>query len=136
MSHGALDVERLVDAAPGPRTRSDIGGTWRNALGSVVELHLADDHAVSGTFRPASPGGRPHEAHPVSGFAEGTSFTFCVDFGDHGSVASWTGHLVDDGDEQRLETLWQLARSRDAAPGGSPAWDALLTGSNSFTRVG
>ncbi len=132
---GALEVEQLVAPESGERTRSDLDGTWRNRLGSELTLQVTEDHALRGTFRLASPSGRHHD-HPVRGFTEGAAFTFCVDFGEHGSVASWTGHLVVDDDEERLETLWLLSRSHagEAGGSGSPAWGALLTGANTFTR--
>ena len=130
-----LDIERFVGATPGTRTRAQLDGTWRNTLGSELTLHVTDEHALLGSFRPKSPGSFPG-AHPVHGFAEGRSFSFCVDFGEHGSVASWTGHHIDDEAGERLETLWLLARSRDdhSRSSGSPAWGALLTGSNTFVR--
>ena len=132
---GALDVEQLVAESLGSRTRSSLDGTWQNALGSVLTVQITDEHAIRGTFRPESTGGIEHHAHPVHGYAEGSSFAFCADFGEHGSVASWTGHHLDDEAGERLETLWQLARTHAPEADGSPAWGALLTGANTFTRV-
>jgi hypothetical protein len=132
---GALDVEQLVAESHGTRTRSELDGTWRNPLGSVLTVELTDEHVIRGSFRPEAAGGVEHRSHLVHGYAEGSAFTFCVDFGEHGSVASWTGHHVDDEAGDRLETLWQLARTGAPEAGGSPAWGALLTGANTFTRA-
>lgn len=128
-----MRVEDLVDAPASARTRSELDGTWTNPLGSVMELEVTEDHLIRGWFRPAtaSQSGR----HQLRGFVEGTAFSFCVDFGEHGSVASWTGQLVTDERGERLEALWHLARGRRPENGGSPAWGALLTGANEFVRA-
>lgn len=130
----SLDLERLVGSTPGTRTRARLDGTWRNSLGSELTLHVTEEHALLGSFRPPPADGMPL-AHPVHGFADGSAFACCVDFGEHGSVASWTGHHVIDDAGERLETLWLLARSTDETGAGAPAWGSLLTGANSFVRL-
>jgi hypothetical protein len=130
-----IRLEDLVDSPASARTRSDLDGIWRNTLGSEMSLQVTEDHLIRGWFRPAGGHDAETRRHHLRGFTEGSAFAFCVDFGEHGSVASWTGHLIDDERGERLEALWQLARERQPDDGGSPAWGALLTGANEFVRV-
>lgn len=130
-----MRVEDLVATPPGVRTGTKLDGQWRNALGSTLQLEVVDDHRLTGIFRPAPRHDADEQGHELLGVVEGTSFAFCVDFGVHGSVASWTGHLIADDRGERLEALWHLARERGADDAGAPAWGALLTGYNEFVRA-
>ena len=128
------DAVHVEDGSRKPT--SGIDGRWRNRLGSTMELAVGADHRITGTFRSGVGLAEPSATFPIVGFAEGDAFSFCVDFGWRGSVASWSGHHISDGAEgDRLVTLWHLAR-----PGRDPhheadVWRALVAGGDEFTRI-
>ena len=120
------------------RTRqsgSALAGRWRNRLGSTMDLDVDDQHRIRGTFHTGARIGDPKTGYEIVGFAEGDDFAFCVDFGRWGSVASWTGHHVtDDGDRERLVTVWHLAQPVDDPRSEIDTWRAILTGGDEFQR--
>jgi hypothetical protein len=118
-----------------PRRKSAIEGRWRNQLGSVMEITVDDDHRIEGSFQTGVGAMEPTTHFHVTGFAEGEALTFCVDFGRLGSVAAWSGHHVNDGDGERLITLWHLAQRVREPHGEVDTWRAISTGSDEFTRV-
>ena len=114
---------------------SALTGRWRNRLGSVVELAVDDHHHVSGTYRTGVGVLDPDATFHVVGFAEGDAFSFCVDFGRRGSVASWSGHHIDDDDGERLVSLWHLAQPVREAHSEADVWKAMMAGADEFRRI-
>ncbi|MCP3988859.1 MAG: hypothetical protein GY724_07285 [Actinomycetia bacterium] len=129
----------LADAVQaGEETRkpgSAIAGKWRNRLGSTMELTVDGNHRIDGTFHTGVGVPDKKPAFHVVGFAEGDAVTFCVDFGSLGSVAAWAGHHVVDGDDERLVSLWHLARPVRAHHHQADVWAALLAGGDEFLRL-
>ena len=114
---------------------SAVAGRWRNRLGSIMELEVDDRHLVRGTFHSGVGVGDPTIGFEVIGFVEGDAFSFCVDFGRWGSVASWTGHhITDDEHGERLVTIWHLARPVKDPHSEADTWGAVLTGGDEFRR--
>lgn len=115
---------------------SELTGTWRNENNSEMTLHVDADGALNGTYRTAV--GRPEasESFRLTGFAAGALVTFCVHFGPHGSLTSWTGRCeVDDSGEAVIHTLWHLARETSEA-GPTALWESILAGASRFRRSG
>jgi hypothetical protein len=117
------------------RRTTSIVGRWRNQLGSTLELQVGPDDAVTGTFRAAVGTVHAERDYHVSGYALGNAVAFCVDFRPHGSVATWTGHHVEDGRGERLVTLWHLAQPVDEPHGGTELWRGVVAGADEFQRV-
>ncbi len=138
------------------RPGSTLTGRWRNRLGSTMSLHVDDHHRVRGIFHTGPEIGDPAAGYEVVGFAEGDDFAFCVDFGPSGSVASWTGHhindepsmngepgMIDEPDAtsgrdmrgDRLITVWHLAQPVDNPHSEVDTWRAILTGGDEFHRI-
>ncbi|MCC6435426.1 MAG: hypothetical protein IT196_10395 [Acidimicrobiales bacterium] len=127
---------QLKELTPGTRAAA-LSGTWANRLGSVMELAVDETgHGLQGTYRSGVGSPHPDRVYPVTGFAVGDAFVFAVDFNPHGSVGGWTGHHVTDGDDERLVTLWHLARPVKPAAGDSELWGAVLAGADEFRRTG
>lgn len=117
------------------RSGSAVAGRWRNRLGSTMALEVDDDHRISGDFHPGVGIGNPADACRIVGFVEGDAISFCVDFGNRGSVATWTGHHVtDDQHGERLVTLWHLAQPVDDPHSELDTWRAILAGGDEFHR--
>ncbi|MDH3680839.1 MAG: avidin/streptavidin family protein [Acidimicrobiia bacterium] len=114
---------------------SAISGRWRNELGSTMELTVDEHHQVHGTFHTEVGLLDPALTFPVAGFAEGDAFSFCVDFGRRGSVASWSGHHISEADGERLVTLWHLAQPVSDPHSEADVWGALMAGADQFLRA-
>lgn len=118
------------------KSPSAISGRWRNSLGSTMDLTVESDHHLHGTFHTSvgvSESDAP--AFRLVGFAEGDAVSFCVDFGQRGSVASWAGHHTTDERGEHLVTLWHLARPVEDPHDERDVWAALLAGGDHFTRI-
>lgn len=125
------EATRFDDGAR--KTHSPVAGRWQNRLGSTMELTVGDDHEIAGTFRLGAGGADTASSFHLTGFVEGDALAFCVDFGRLGSVASWSGHHVADG--ERLLTLWHLAQPVRDPSDESDTWRALVAGADEFTRL-
>ena len=77
----------------------------------------------------------PDSPFHITGFAEGDAVAFTVDFGRRGSVASWSGHHLNDGDGERLVTLWHLARPVHDPHSESALSGAMMSGADEFIRI-
>lgn len=117
------------------RSASTLAGRWRNRLGSTMEITVDSDHHVHGTFHLNGGGAGPASTFRIVGFAEGDALSFCVDFGNRGSVAAWSGHHLADSDGERLVTLWHLARPVRDPHTEADVWAALLAGGDHFERA-
>ncbi len=117
------------------RPMSGVSGRWCNRLGSILDLAVAADHRIHGSFRTRVGGPMVAADFPVAGFAEGDAVSFCVDFGRRGSVASWAGHHVSDEHGERLVTLWHLAQPVRNPHSELDVWRALMAGADEFTRL-
>jgi hypothetical protein len=99
-------------------------GHWKNQYGSQLNIDRIENGQVSGTFQSAVDKSIP--ASPAFGVCTGDLITINVCSSNEGEkIASWTGILQDD----RIETLWHVAI------GGKGMWEAMLTGSDTFSRV-
>ena len=130
-------LEMILEQAtekPEPKPTSQFVGKWRNRLGSDLELTI-DGSEVSGTFRSGVGVWNPPAGFHVRGFVEGDAISFCVDFGARGSVAAWSGHLVEDDAGGRLVTLWHLAQSVAHPHSDTDIWNSMMAGSDEFTRA-
>ncbi len=128
----------LADALRGDdddrKPPSPFAGRWRNRLGSTIDLTVEDRHRLTGTFHAIVGAVDPGAGFHLAGFVEGEALAFCVDFGRRGSVASWSGHHLDDEHGERLVTLWHLARPVEDSHGADLS-RAMMAGADEFIRV-
>ena len=118
--------------SPGPEV--EFSGLWKNELGSEMRLTVKDGD-VHGSYRTAVGEAPEEETFDLCGYVKGDLLVFCVNFGAHGSLATWTGqHAVEGGNEEIL-TLWHLVRAPRDGHEPKDVWSTLLTGANTFTRV-
>lgn len=111
-----------------------IAGRWRSRLGSVMELAVAGGDTVSGSYRTSVGVTRAQHSYSLTGYVLGDALVFCVDFRPHGSVGSWAGHHLVDEDNERLVTLWHLARPAAGPHTDADVWEGILAGSDVFER--
>jgi len=120
---------------PSRSRRVNLIGKWRNQHDSEMEISVDLEGTITGSFRTNVGSPSPGEEFALVGFCAGDLVSFTVNFGRHGSLATWTGqHNAADGVE-KLETLWHLARDiRDPERPDDP-WAGILAGADTFHRV-
>jgi len=110
----------------------DIAGTWHNEHGSEIAVEVLPDGRITGQFHTAI-GFGTNESFPVTGFVANNIVVFSASFGKYGSLTSWVGHLVTEG-EPRMETLWQMAVEVPHAKHGDEIWKSIWSGADEFRR--
>lgn len=99
-------------------------GQWKNQYGSQLNIDQVENGRIIGSFKSAVDKSIP--ASPAFGLSTGNLIVINVASSKEGEkIASWTGVVQDN----RIETLWHVA------VGGKGMWEAMLTGSDIFTRV-
>lgn len=132
-----MAIERTLAAVSDTaRKAATAGGAWRNRIGSVMQLDIGADGAITGTFRTAVGAPHPSRTYHLSGYAHGEAVSFCVDFNPHGSVAAWVGHHVTDEHGERLVTLYHLATPVTSPRSDADLWQSVIAGADEFTRTG
>ena len=112
----------------------DFSGIWVNELGSEMELTIQESR-IRGTYRTAVGRASPSERFELTGFASGDRIVFCVNFGDYGTLAAWTGLHGEDKGVEEIYSLWHLPRDvQDDEEAKDYRWSAILTGVNTFKR--
>jgi hypothetical protein len=110
-----------------------LNGTWHNQHGSQLDLETGPDGRLHGRMT-VGDGKARTEAFPLVGFVRGDLVAFTVDFGRHGSLTSWIGHVHDsDGQRPRLETLWHMATRVPHPEDPSQRWKSTWSGADEFT---
>ena len=109
-------------------------GTWHNQHGSEVHIDVDAEGRLHGTMA-VGDGSARTQSFPLSGFVRGDLIAFAVDFGRHGSVTAWTGHIVDsDGSGARIETLWHMATLVPHPQRSDERWKSVWAGADEFRR--
>ncbi len=117
-------------------------GKWRNELGSAVEIAEVDpDGTIHGYYWTAVGAGEVvGKREPLIGVVSGEVISFIVNWPDTDSMTSWMGrhHVVtrDDGSsEERISTLWTLARTEVGDPSKPvPIWASFLVNADTFAK--
>jgi avidin family protein len=109
-----------------------VSGTWHNEQGSELRIEVGPEGRVIGRFGTAV-GFGVGESFEVTGFLAGTLIVFAVNFGKYGSLTSWVGHVVDDG-EPALRTLWQMTVESPHPKESTELWKTIWSGANTFRR--
>lgn len=124
----------IKKASGAPAPVIDFNGTWRNELGSEMQLAVDALGAVTGLYRTGVGAPGAVEEFPLVGFATEDLLSFTVNFGIYGSLTSWAGqHTVEAGAEV-VKTLWLLAKNVKDPDEPANLWGATLTGYNNFRR--
>ena len=112
---------------------TSVAGTWRNQLGSTLNIEVDGQATLRGSFEPAvgSASGRPH---PLTGFFDPRPFGhstvvgFAVDWTESHSVTVWSGTF--DGRAGTMTATWIMASETDS-PGD---WNSKMLGHDVFRR--
>lgn len=113
----------------------DFTGTWKNQLGSLLEL-LMDGDEIRGRFESAV-GERDKQPHwvAVSGKAQDDLITFCASLPAHGSLVSWVGQHTIRGGSSQIQTQWLHVTNVPEDREHAWMWSANRIGFDIFERT-
>ncbi|HIA51527.1 MAG TPA: hypothetical protein EYN91_05490 [Candidatus Melainabacteria bacterium] len=108
--------------------KETLAGVWHNQHNSQIHLEIDESGKIAGYFLNGinSPGGRS-ESYPLTGFARGDVFSFCVDFSKHGCMTTWVGQIVE---ERRFQAMWQMIS--DVHQNKDLCWKSTWIGQDTF----
>lgn len=133
-------IERLlqegIGAASFSKNRSvNFNGVWKNNLGSEMTLAVDQRGTVSGKYRTGVGAPDPAEEFPLTGFVSGDLIVFCVNFGEYDSLTAWAGqHSLDANQQERIYTLWHLAKNVEDPDEPGRLWAGIHAGANEYVR--
>ena len=131
-----LSVFPLASMASSP-TCANPKGEWVNELESMLEISTVDSASgmIEGTY--SSPSGTSGQKFKLIGWSNSAQpkpdknnvkvISFSVQWGQHGSVTSWSGYCSDVNGIPTIKTIWNLVRSNSDF-----SWDHVLTNSDTF----
>ncbi len=108
-------------------------GLWRNQHGSEMNITSAENGRISGSFKTGVGAFDSEEEHALVGCTSGTLISFCVNFEKYNSLTAWAGQHTSPNGEDKIETMWHLARTLPDA--SDDLWAGIWTGSDTFHRV-
>ncbi|XP_077978214.1 avidin-related protein 4/5-like isoform X2 [Glandiceps talaboti] len=108
-----------------------VAGYWKNELGSIMKLIVAQDGSLSGYYN-TSVGHPGAETQPIHGFTDpsGSTIGFTVSWRNGESQTSWTGEYFCEPDEI-IQTMWILTEAGKQ----QDYWGANLIGQDDFRRI-
>jgi Avidin family len=118
----------LARALAGTGEAVDFSGTWRNELGSTMELSQNADR-LDGVYhsRVSSTGGTTDG--DLRGYCDGDLIAVTVHWNDFQAITCWVGQVADD--QATIRTLWQMTKQVD--PGDE--WASINAGFDTFNRI-
>ncbi|MGB6231675.1 MAG: avidin/streptavidin family protein [Litorimonas sp.] len=131
--HRVLLAALLLGACQAaPAQAHQLDGLWVNEAGSAVEIAVAEDGSLSGTYRTEL--GRPDadSRFPLTGWAQGDVVAFSVSFTGFGSITSWSGQLSEDQEGPFIRTLWHYTKDIPDAEEAEDLWRTLNAGAATF----
>jgi len=120
-------------AAPTGLSDCDFSGTWRNELGSTMELDVLNG-LVNGTYASSTSSGGTPVTGKIKGFAKADLIAVVIRWNIPGaSMTTWVGQAERKGGE-RLRTVWHLAHETPDQDEPRELWTSILTGTDLFRR--
>ena len=110
----------------------DFTGTWYNQLGSSMTIKVTNG-SVAGSYHTGVGAPKPADAFEVIGFVYDDLLSFMVRWKnatkDFGSMTAWVGQMTkdDDGQTDRLDTLWHLVRNVPDDEEPKKLWGSVVT---------
>jgi hypothetical protein len=126
---------RSAKPATSPGAAPRFQGRWKNDMGSTMELHVAPDGSLKGTYQTNVGAAKPWERFELSGYVAGDLIAFVANFGKYDSLTAWVGQHTVDGGRERIRTLWHLANNVPDSEEPTRLWSSILTGANDFERA-
>jgi hypothetical protein len=113
----------------------DFTGSWKNQLNSTMQIEALTSGRIRGKYITAVGEHDDLEEFELTGIATGDLLSFIVDFGKYGSLTAWTGQLTVEQGEEKIATLWHLAKNFNDKDEPDHLWSAIWTGADNFYRT-
>jgi hypothetical protein len=123
----ALALSPLTQGPPG-----NFAGHWENELISTMDLTITGSN-VTGNYTSTVSGTGQTISGPIIGVVSGQVISFIVNW-PNASITAWVGHLVKEGSDEVLETLWNLAMSMPNPNDPNELWESVFAGADRFHR--
>ena len=116
--------------------KPDFNGKWKNELDSVMEL-VVKGPSITGTYTSAvSSDGSATPPHPLIGNVDNELISFVVNWIDYSSITAWVGQMVvDTSGKEQIFTMWQMTTTTKDPENKIELWQAILAGSDTFSRL-
>ena len=133
-----LSFYLVQSATANQPTCSNMVGTWVNQVKSTLTIKSVDPHTgkMSGDYISAE--GTKGQTYEVSGWVNNQlsgkkkdsvhPIAFSVNWGDYGSIASWSGYCYLKDEMPTIQTVWHLTKADS-----NYRWDHISTNSDIFT---
>jgi hypothetical protein len=112
--------------------RNEWNGVWHNQYGSEIVLEQGADGRLTGRLVVEKRG--KSETFALTGVAHGELVSFSVDWGKHGAVTAWVGHMLPGADGPVIEAMWHMAVHVPHPERSEERWRSVWTGADSFRR--
>ncbi|HET6916171.1 MAG TPA: avidin/streptavidin family protein [Acidimicrobiales bacterium] len=113
---------------------TSIVGTWRNQLGSTLNIEVDGEGRLRGSFQPAVGSTPSRRSYPLTGyfdphpFGRATVVGFVVDWTDSHSVTVWSGLFEED--EGTITATWLMTSETESFGD----WNSRMLGHDVFRR--
>ena len=114
---------------------SDVfSGKWKNQLGSLLDLQVADGEVSGRLDMGVGNDGEPLWVE-VRGRAGTDLITFNAVFPNHGTVVAWVGQHTVEGQVRQIRTVWVHATNVPDSQEQAWMWTSNRIGADVFKRV-
>jgi hypothetical protein len=110
----------------------DFSGGWKNEYQSTMDL-VVNGGAVTGTYTSTVSGTGAKITGPVAGWVSGNLISFAVNW-PNAAITAWVGHMVVEGSDNAIETLWQMTLPTANPSDPNELWESIFAGADRFTR--
>ncbi|AOJ03128.1 MULTISPECIES: avidin/streptavidin family protein [Burkholderia] len=114
----------------GTGTPIDFSGTWKNELGSTMQIEQSGD-SVTGTYRSAVSEKGGSTSGDLIGYVDGDLIAFVVHWDQFQAITAWVGQCEPGTSNDRINTLWQMTQQVEAGE----EWASINAGADTFVRV-
>lgn len=110
----------------------NFSGHWKNEYQSTMDI-VVNSGAVTGTYTSAVSGTGNQITGPIAGWVSGNLISFAVNW-PNAAITAWVGHMVVEGGNEAIETLWQMTMPTQNPTDPSELWESVFSGADRFTR--
>lgn len=126
-------LKKLAKQTTSAASGDEVSGTWRNELGSTMELDALNG-LVNGTYA-TPPGSGAPVTGKIKGFAKADLLAVVIRWNIPGAaMTTWVAQMERKGGE-RLRTLWHLVHNAPDQDEPRELWTSILTGTDLFRRA-
>ncbi|TCK31950.1 avidin family protein [Paraburkholderia sp. BL8N3] len=121
--------QSLKYAKAGTGSPIDFSGSWKNELGSTMQIAQQGD-GLTGTYESKVSSGGGTTTGDLRGYVDGDLISFVVHWRDFQAITAWVGQSEPNTGDTRISTLWQM--TKQVASGDE--WASINAGADEFVK--